>query len=126
MRVEVAPAALVGHDKDVGLRFARAFVGRRKDFITVCAVMRQDDLGFAPAARELPIQINRERLLFGPRNDPGALFPRGEGWPLGPRQIGETSLQRPAPFRDGVIEQLKNKAECGKVLLFDGSLVVAL
>lgn len=68
MRVEVAPAALIGHDKDVGLRFARAFVGRRKDFITVCAVMRQDDLGFAPAARALPIQINRERLLFGPRN----------------------------------------------------------
>jgi hypothetical protein len=126
MRPEAAPAALVGHDEDVGLRFARAFVGSRKDFIAVSAVMRQDDLGVAPAARALPIQMNRERLPFGPCNNPGALFPRGEGWPLGPRQIGETARQRPAPFRDGVIEQLKNKAACGKVLLFDGSLVVAL
>jgi hypothetical protein len=40
--------------------------------------------------------------------------------------IGGVALQRRSPFGDGMIEQFKDQSECGQVVLFNRSIIVAL
>lgn len=55
----------------------------------------------------------------------GPAAARGDRWSRGLCLDG-TALQRRPPFRDRMIEQLKDEAERGHVLLFDGAIMVAL
>ena len=51
---------------------------------------------------------------------------RGKGWTRRFCVIGGVALQRRSPFGDGMIEQFKDQSECGQVVLFERSIVVAL
>ena len=58
--------SLVRDHQDVKAGFPdRTFVGRRKDLVAVCAVMRQDYPGRAPPAPAHPVDMNRNLLPLG-------------------------------------------------------------